>query len=332
MKIEKLLEIVKAKISNNSQKEEVYNATVISKKVTEDDLFIGSDIDSIKEAIKRGASAVIHDQKELDIKTDTALIKVTSVKEAALKLLSYIVNGDENLYFYLLNPKAITFLKMIQTGRKEVEYLPKDWQKAFEMILNSQKAIFVSSDKEMMQIIKPNIKPLKESAFGYIVEDTLFRSTFRVDKFVYQHKKMIPFHLPHLLKAVHICQKHKLPYSIDKLNYTKHFRPIFIDEESYLQKGEIDDHVVIVTDNLEDINEGREYAKTAKVTMSKSIVFTPPKVKIEAYTKPTVFKDSVSLVSAVKTTSFNFGFVYSDKEEDYLALKEYFDQLRERKI
>jgi len=329
MKIEKLLEIVEGTLTNNTKKEEVFNATVISKKVTEDDLFIGSNEEDIKEAIKNGASAIIHDNEELDIQTDTALIKTDSINTAALKLVSYMVNDDENLYFYLLNPKAITFLKMIQTGRKEVEYLPDEWQKAFEMILNSPKAIFVSNDKEMMQIIKPKIKPYKESAFGYNIEDTLFRSTFRVDKFVYQHKKMVPFHLPYLLKAVHICQTHKLPYSIDKLDYTKHFRPIFIDEESYIQKGEINDHVVIVTDNLEDINEGREYAKTAKVTMSKSIVFTPPKVKVESYTKPTIFRDSVSLVSAVKTTSFNFGFVYSDKEEDFIALKEYFSELKE---
>jgi hypothetical protein len=103
--------------------------------------------------------------------------------------------------------------------------------------------------------------------------------------------------------------------------------PIFIDEETFIQKAHINDHVVIVTDNLEDINEGREYAKDAKVVMSKSIVFTPPKVKVEAYTNPTVFRDPISLVTAVKTTSFNYGFVYTDKREDYEALKEYFSSI-----
>ena len=325
MTIEKLLKITGGICTNESTKEEVQSATVYLKKVSQNDLFISSDEQEIKQAIAQGASAILYEANELlEIQTDTALIKVDSLENSALKIISYMVDDDEDLYFYLLRPQAITFFKMIQLKSKDVEYIPDNWKNAFELILNSPKAIFVSSNKELMQKIKPKIKRFDKSAFGYNVEDTLFRSTFRVDKFVYQHKKMTPFHLTHLLRAVALCTEHNLEYSIDKVGYTKHFMPIFIEEETFIQKGEISDHVVIIVDNLEDIDEGREYAKTAKVTMSKSIVFTPPKVKIESYTKPTIFRDPVSLVTAVKTTSFNYGFVYSDKKEDLEALKEYF--------
>ncbi len=327
MTIEKLLEISGGVCTNETSKEEVQSATVYLKKVSQDDLFISSDIEEIKQAITQGASAILFDEHEsLDIDTDVALIKVESLENSALKIISYIVNDDEDLYFYLLRPQAITFFKMIQLKKKDVEYIPDNWRNAFELILNSQKAIFVSSNKELMQKIKPKIKRYDKMAFGYNVEDTLFRSTFRVDKYVYQHKKMTPFHLTHLLRAVELCTQHNLEYSIDKVQYTKHFMPIFIEEETFIQKGEISDHVVIIVDNVEDITEGREYAKTAKVTMSKSIVFAPPKVKIESYTKPTTFRDPVSLVTAVKTTSFNYGFVYTDKKEDLEALRAYFSQ------
>lgn len=327
MTIEKLLGITGGVCTNESTKEEVNSATVYLKRVSEDDLFISSDPVEIEQAIAQGASAVLYEAKEpLQIQTDCALIKVDSLEDSALKIISYMVNDDEDLYFYLLRPQAVTFFKMIQLKRKDVEYIPDNWENAFELILNSQKAIFVSSNKELMQKIKPKIKRFDKSATGYNVEDTLFRSTFRVDKFVYQHKKMAPFHLEHLLRAVALCNEHKLEYSIDRVGYTKHFMPIFIEEETFIQKGEISDHVVIIVDNLEDIDEGRQYAKTAKVTMSKSIVFAPPKVKIESYTKPTTFKDPVSLVTAVKTTSFNYGFVYSDKKEDLEALRDYFEE------
>jgi ferrochelatase len=327
MTIEKLLEITQGICTNESQKEEVQSATVHIKRVSENDLFISDDIDAIKEALKLGASAILYQGDEnLELQTEAALIKVESIENSALKLLSYIVNDDEDLYFYLLRPQAITFFKMIQLKSKDVEYIPNDWKKAFELILNSEKAIFVSDNQELMKKIKPKIKRFDKMAFGYNVEDTLFRSTFRVDKFVYQHKKMTPFHLDHLLRAVALCTEHHLEYSIDKVEYTKHFMPIFIEEETFIQKGEISDHVVIIVDNFEDIAEGREYAKTAKVTMSKSIVFAPPKVKIESYTKPTTFRDPVSLVTAVKTTSFNYGFVYTDKKEDLEALRAYFSQ------
>lgn len=326
MTLEKLFEITGGVLTNESKKEEVFSATIHPKKVSKDDLFIGTHISDIEAALQNEAGAILYEGNKLDINTEAALIQVPSVKDAALKILSSVLKDDPELYFYLLRPHVLTFFKMIQLERKNVEYVPRDWKQAFETLLNSEKAIFLSDDEELFKAIKPDIKRFSESAFGYNVEDTLFRSTFRVEKFVYQHKKMVPFHLSHLLKAVALCHKHDLPYSIDRINYTKHFQPIFIDGETGQQKEKINDHVVIVTDNLEDINEGREYAKEAKVTMSKSIVFAPPKVKVEAYTNPTVFRDPVSLVTAVKTTSFNYGFVYSKNREDYEALKAYFTQ------
>jgi hypothetical protein len=211
--------------------------------------------------------------------------------------------------------------------KKNIEYIPDNWKKAFETVLNSKKTIFLSDNEELLKKIKPDIKIYKKSAHGYNIEDTLFRSTFRAGKYVYQHKKMAPFHLSFLLESVALCDEQKLLYDIDRVTYTKHFKPIFIDEETGIQSTHKNDHVVLVCDNLEDINEGRDYAKLAKVVMSKSIVFTPPKIKVEGYTNPTVFRDSVSLVTAVKTTAFNYGFVYSKNREDFIALRDYFSSI-----
>ena len=330
MKIKKLIEIVDGKLINESDKDELFNATVVLKKVSEDDLFISSNMDEIQKAIELKASAILFDTDEdITCKSDVALIKVESIKEASLKLISYIVNSDKDLYFYLINPQTQTFLNMIQLKKESLEEIPDDWEEAFETILNSKKGIFISSNEELLKKIKPKIKKFIKSVHGYNVEDTLFRSTFKVEKFVYQHKQMAPFHISFLLEAVAMCKLHDINYSIERISYTKHFMPIFINEETYIQKGEIDDHVVIVSDNLEDIAEAREYAKMAKVTMSKSIVFTPPKVKVESYTNPTIFRDSVSLVTAVKTTSFNYGFVYTDKKEHLEALRDYFRQINQ---
>ncbi|MCH9814648.1 MAG: hypothetical protein K0U47_11990 [Epsilonproteobacteria bacterium] len=325
MTIEKLLEVTKGACTHAGQKKEVHSVSLFCKKISQNDLFIGNDTEEIQEALVNGAAAIIYDGEPLEIETDSVLIQVESIQDAALKLLAYVIEGDEELYIHFLHPHTLTFFKMIQLERKNVEYIPENWKRAFETILNSDKAIFLGDNEAFLKAIKPKIKQFSKSAFGYNIEDTLFRSTFRVDKFVYQHKKMVPFHLPYLLEAVALCEQYNLPYSIDRLTYTKHFLPIFIDGETGQQKEKINDHVVIVTDNFDDITEGREYAKEAKVTVSKSIVFAPPKVKIEAYTNPTIFKDPVSLVTAVKTTSFNYGFVYSKNREDYEALKAYFN-------
>jgi putative N-acetylmannosamine-6-phosphate epimerase len=157
MTIERLLEITGGVLTNSSNKTEVNSATVHAKKVTEDDLFIGSNLEDIKEAIKNGASAVMFDEHaSLELDEDVAHIRVNFIKDSALKLLSYIVNGDEDLFFYLVNPKTISYFKMIQLDKKDVEYLPNDWQKAFElikltsnMIPNAHK-IMVAGGREVM--------------------------------------------------------------------------------------------------------------------------------------------------------------------------------------
>lgn len=321
MTIEKLISITNAKEINETDISEVYSASVYPKKVTHGDLFIGSDSTDIELAIQNGATFIMSD---LNIDVTVGFLKVQDLEDAALKIVSHIVKDDEDLYFYLLYPHTLSFAKMIMLDKKNIEYIPNDYRRAFEIILNSKKTIFLSHNKELMRNIKPNIKIFKKSIHGYNVEDTLFRSTFRAGKYVYQHKKMAPFHLSFLLEAVALCEEQKLSYDIDRISYTKHFRPIFIEEETGIQSTHKNDHAVIVCDNLEDINEGRKYAKEAKVIMSKSIVFTTPKVKVESYTNPIIFTDSVSLVTVVKTTSFNYGFVYSKKDKNFEALREYF--------
>lgn len=326
MTIENLIQITGATPTNSYSQEEVYSATLHIKRIDKGDLFIADDDDAIADAIKQGAHAVLYTGDEYMTDENVAMLHVEDLKEAAFALVRHIIGDDEELYFYLLRPHALSFFKQIMLERKEVEYLPKTWQKTFELILNSDKPIFISDDEALIKLIKPEIKRYTKQANGYNVEDTLFRSTFRVEKFVYQHKKMAPFHITYLLEAVHLLDHHKLPYSIDRVNYTKHFMPIFIDGETHIQKEEKNDHVVIICDNHEDIDFGREYANEAKLTMSKTIVFAPPKVKIEMYEYPTVFKGSEDLVTKVKTTQFNYGFVFSQHPtEDFQALKAYFD-------
>jgi hypothetical protein len=327
--IDRLIELTDAIKLNETEIDEVYSATVYAKKVTDGDLFIGSDISEIDEAIQNGASTILTDS---DIQKDVQVLKVEDIQNATLKIASYIAYNDQDLYFYLLNPHALSFIKMIMLDKKNIEYIPDDYKRAFEMVLNSNKPIFLSDNEELLKKIKPKIKKYKKSAHGYNIEDTLFRSTFRAGKYVYQHKQMAPFHISFLLEAVALCEEHNLAYDIDRVCYTKHFKPIFIEEETGIQAAHKNDHVVILCDNIEDIQEGRDYAKLAKVVMSKSIVFTKPKVRIEGYAYPTIYRDTDSLVQVVKTTSFHYGFILSEDKKDYQALKEYFEKLNEDKV
>lgn len=299
----------------------IESATVYYSKVEHGDLFISSNQQEINQAIKNGAYAIVYDNDSI-VKMDEeiAWIKVSDIQLAAFKLIRYVVLKKEST-FHLLSPHEMSFLKMILTHRGNLSFIANDWRKAFEQILNSDHKLFVGDNKALMELIHPGIQGLKKRVDGYIVFDTLFRTTFKVDGFVYQEKELIPFHLEHLLKVISFCHNQELPFSLERLKYTKHFTPIFIDKALYTTQASKSDKVTIFTDNIEDIIEAREYIRRSN-TWVKGIVLTPPKTKVPGIDRPHWFETKDEVREILKNTLFNYAFIYNADKSILTTIKE----------
>jgi len=172
-----------------------------------------------------------------------------------------------------------------------------------------------------MQLIKPDIKKLSREVEGYLISDTLFRSTFKVGGYVYQEKELIPFHLEYLLRVVHFCKTEDLPYSVDRIKYTKHFIPVFIDAKLKSTQASKSDKVAIFTDNIKDIVEAREYIKRSNMWV-KGIVLTPPKTKVPGIDRPHWFESEEEVREILKNTLFNYAFIYNADKSILNTIKE----------
>lgn len=324
MQIETLVQTIEGQINETSKIEEIYSATVYVSNVGEGSLFISSVPSEIEEAIGRGAQAIIYDDATLGISdSDLAWIKVDDIEEAAFRLTQYVV-VDSEADFYYLNRHELSFLRMILLRKSDIDFIPDDWKKAFEMVLNSKKKIFISSNLELMKKLRPKAKRLVKEVDGYIISDTLFRSTFKVEKYVYQYKEMVPFHLEHLLKVVAFCQQHHFEYAIEKIKYIKQFIPIFIDGEPGINEQSKNDRTVIVCDNLEDIIEARLYVNAPSAWIVKSIVLTPPKTKVEGVKRPSYYYNNEDILEILKGANFNYAFIYAeDRSIIEMIKKEY---------
>lgn len=310
MTIDALLNLTDGSLQNSPTIQAIEGATVFHSKVEHGDLFVSSNQEEIDMAINNGAYGIIYDEENIVITDpEIAWIKVSSIQDAAFKLLRYVILEKE-AEFYLLSEHENSFLKMILLQKSNIAFITNDWRKAFEQILNSSQKLFVGTNEILMKHIKPDITKLKEMADGYPVTDTLFKSTFRVGKYVYQDKELVPFHLDALLRVIALCDAQELPYSIDRVKYTKHFVPIFIDSDLNRAQSSKSDRVVIFTDNLKDINQAREYIKY-NGTWVKSIVLTPPKVKVENLTRPFWFENEEEVRETLKNVQFNYAFVYT---------------------
>jgi len=310
MKISDILHITGGTLENEPPIRAIQSATVFPSKVETGDLFFAAKSGDIAVAVERGAYAVVFEgERPAGLDEEIAWIRVDSVRDAAFRLLRYVLLRKE-ADFVLLRPHEESFLRQILTHKGNIAFLPREWTKAFEMILNSDQHLFVGSDRELMETIRPEVERLDEKADGYMVSDTLFRSTFKVRGYIYQHKEMAPFHLEHLLRVVAFCERRDLPCSPDRVRYTRHFQPLFVDSRLQSAPRGSTDRVLIFVDNLEDIVKAREYVRYQS-SWVKSIVLTPPGTKVENVDRPHWFSTPEEAREILKSTHFNYAFIYS---------------------
>ncbi|MEA2029068.1 MAG: hypothetical protein U9N49_08845, partial [Campylobacterota bacterium] len=309
MKIEDIVNLTNGALQNEPTIKAVEGVSLFPSKIDQGDLFISSNQEEIDRAIENGAYAILYDDASIDISdSEVAWIKVESIYAASFRIVRYVILNRDVTFRYL-NDHEMTYLKMIATQKSNITILYDDWKKAFEQIVNASGRIYVGSNLEMMRTIKPDMKVLSKQVDGYMIGGTLFKSTFKVEKFVYQEKEFVPFHFDTLARVVAFCQEQELPYSIDRLKYTKHFTPIFINSDLTKTHPKNSDQVIIFVDNLEDIVEAREYIKHNGQWI-KSIILTPPNTKVkEVHDNPYWFNDDHEAIEILKTAHFNYAFV-----------------------
>ncbi|RLA68359.1 MAG: hypothetical protein DRQ78_00970 [Epsilonproteobacteria bacterium] len=321
MKIEDILNLTEGILENTPQVQAIESATVFVSKVDQGDLFFSSNQTEIDQAIHNGAYAIVYDNPNIICHDkEIAWIKVSDIQLAAFKVIRYaIIKKDSK--FFLLSEHEFTFLKMILIHKNNITFMSKDWRKVFEQILNTDTSLFVGVDAQMMKLIKPDIPKIEREVEGYLVSDTLFRSTFKVGGFVYQEKELIPFHLEYLLRTVHFCELHDLPFDIERIKYTKHFMPVFIDTRLRSTQAGKSDKVLIFTDNTSDITRAREYVMRSNMWV-KSVVMTPPKTKVPGIDHPHWFSSEKEVRELLKNIHFNYAFILNAERSILNTIKE----------
>jgi ferrochelatase len=310
MKIEDLLNLTSGKIISEPTITAINSVTVYPSKVYEGDLFISNNSDDIAKALENGAYAIIFSDDSIEmIDNEVAWIHVDDIQKASFKLIRYVLINRE-ASFYLYSEHELSFMKMIVTQKRNLELLPNDWRKMFEKILNSEAKMFIGTNSQLMKMIKPDVSVLNKEASCEIITDTLFRTTFKINGYIYQEKEITPFHVDYLQRVVEFCDKHHLPYNLDRVKYTKHFVPVFIDGFLNVMKASKSDKVAIFTDNLSDIYKAREYVRYNGAWV-KTIVITPPKTKVDGVDRPNWYESVDEARDILKNAYFNYAFVYA---------------------
>ncbi len=316
MTIENISNIIDAKIVNSPKVSKVSAATSFASKVELGELFFAVEKKDIKKAIENGAYAIVYEGELESFEDDeVAYLQVDSIEEAAAKFLRYVMSKKESSIYYF-NEIEASLLKQITLRKNKIfTILPDNWQKAFESILNSEYEIFISSNKEFVQTLTPNFQELEEKVSGYIISDSLLKTTFKLEKYIYQDMDMPPFYLEDLKRVVAFLKKLEFEYNINNISYTKLFRPYFVDRLLNISKSS--QNVLIFTTSLDIINKSIEYLKH-QGKWTKSIVLTPPKTKVDIVDRPFWYKSIEEAKEILKKEHFNFAFCYQLNPADII--------------
>jgi len=310
MNIEDLLNLTMGKIVSKPTIRAVNSFSVYPSKIDIGDLFISNSSTDIEKALANGAYGIIFSDKSIQITDpEVAWIEVKDISEAGFRLIRYVlINRGSS--FYLFSEHELSIAKMIITQKSNIEILPNDWRKVFEKILNSNGKLFIGSNKKLMKMIKPDISTLNRDVSCEIITETLFRVTFKIDGYLYQAKEITPFHVEYLKRVIEFCNMYHIPYSLDRLKYTKHFVPIFIDGFLNISKPNKSDKVAIFTDNLNDIYRAIEYVRYHGAWV-KTIVLTPPKIKVDLFDKINCYKSIDEARDILRSAYYNYAFIYA---------------------
>jgi len=317
MDIENLVNIIGGELINSPKVTKIEAATIYPSKVESGDAFFCTDFNDLPKAIQNGAYAVIF-EGDLNISDDEiAYIKVNSIKQAGIKFLRYVIL-QKNCKIYYMPKIATSYLKQI-TNQKSNLYtiLSEDFKKSFEVILNDDKEILITNNLEFANALTPNFLDFSKELNGYIIDDWLLKTTFKLEKFVYQNMPMPPFFLKYLKIAAAFAKEFQLNYDINKVKYFKEFLPYFVDNNLTVVTKGSSEKVVIFTKSLEVIDKSLNYLKNQS-KWSKSIVLTPLKTKLSEINRPFWVKNSKEAVNILKNEHFNFAFCYNLKAEEIL--------------
>jgi len=219
MRIDDIVNIADAELINAGYITEILAFSDNLKKVKREDLFISNDILEIKEAIKKGAYAILFSDNLEIIDDEIAWIKVENINESLLKLLKYKLLDK---VLFVTDDITIEIIKSINKDKKlaiidkiEVDYLNNDY-------------VFITSLDRIKNI------SINKQILTQKVEISNIDSTIFISNFIYKNKKYsIHFpeiYLEYLQKAFYFFEDLKLNYSIKKVNINR-FIPQFINSK-----------------------------------------------------------------------------------------------------
>jgi len=217
MRIENIVNITDGDLINEGYIKDILEFNDEVKKVKRESLFISNNIDDIKEAIKKGAYAILFSKDIEIIDEEIAWIRVDDLNEALLKLLKYKLL---NKTLYYTDKITLQIIKSINRD-KRLAILDKIKAK----YLNNE-YIYITS-QERIKNLSANVEILEKTAEIKLIHTTIF-----ISDIMYKNQKyslIFPsLYKNELQKGLYFFENLELAYHLKDIRLNR-FIPQFIN-------------------------------------------------------------------------------------------------------
>jgi ferrochelatase len=234
MQISALTDIVEGKLLNSPSISFITQTHTNIKKVNEGDAFFAQNEIEIKEAIKKGAFAIIIDFEATVTDNEIAWIKVDSFSRAVSNVLRYKLLEHKNK-FIKTNKVFFNLLNIFKTkDLSDVILLQNNLIKDFEVLnaLENEKLIF-GTDLQLLNSISGDVMILgdKQYSIQNLTSHSLFETSFSHKETFFDKIKLPTVYINDLLQQLELFE-----YKLDlkKLHNFNLFKPVFVNKSKQI--------------------------------------------------------------------------------------------------
>ena len=239
------------------------------------DLFFAKDKNSIEDAVKNGAYAIIFEGPVQITDSEIAWIKVNSLEDAALKLLRFFLIQNQTPIIKL-SPTEYDLAKSL-TNSEEILFFGDEFIKNFiNFNKNKPKLVLINSYKISKKLaldlyelnIKENIK---------IIKEYIFETSFIFKNIYYERVHISSLFIKELNRVLNIFEEFNILYNLKNIEKFSHFKPIFVDKDfNALEFGKSDK--VLIVENDYNLLENEKKFLERRAKWAKKIYISDKKI------------------------------------------------------
>ncbi len=292
-------------------------------KVKLGNLFIGKK-EEIDKALANGAYGIV--STEFDITdNEIAWIKVKDLKETKDRLLRYYIVRNSIKIVYL-NSVEKEILEYIQECNKNIFFVDnKNIEEniiRYNNLKDKDKFLTIFTNQRFFQRLDFKEAFIKKQELK-LLSNTMFLTTFVYREKIYQNIKLPKIFLSNLNKVLNIFDEVSIKYNINRLNFTNHFKPFFIDRFfSILPFGQSSKVLIMESDKV-FLPIEVEYLQNS-TPWARFVLFLPQKIDLKIKENIDIFyyKTIEELIN-LNLKNYNFVLIYDNQHnlENFLHKK-----------